>query len=88
MILSMRYCPKRGKILFSRISEKGLVKRRKSRSDQRRAELSLTREGQKLLTRSLHSPQDRIIDAINSMPPGDRKQLAMRLAESLRRGAY
>jgi DNA-binding MarR family transcriptional regulator len=70
-------------VVVRRLVEKGLVKRRESRSDRRRAELSLTRQGQKLLTRSLKSPQDRIIEAINSMPVGDRKQLAMRLAEVL-----
>jgi len=70
-------------VVVRRLEEKGLVKRRKSRSDRRRAELSLTRQGQKLLTRSIKSPQDRIIESINSMPVGDRKQLAMRLAEVL-----
>jgi len=64
-----------------RLVEKRLVKREESPNDRRRAELSLTTEGKRLLSRSLHSPQDRMIEAVESMPSENRRQLAMRLAE-------
>jgi DNA-binding MarR family transcriptional regulator len=68
-------------VVVHRLVEKRLVKRGESEADRRRAELTLTPEGRKVLSRSPHSPQDRMIEAIDSMPVENRKQLAIRLAE-------
>lgn len=68
-------------VVVHRLVEKQLVKREEAQSDRRRMELSLTPEGRKLLARSLHSPQDRMIEAIEAMPTLHRKQLGIRLAQ-------
>jgi DNA-binding MarR family transcriptional regulator len=68
-------------VVVHRLVEKGLVRREESQSDRRRVELTLTPEGKRLLTRAHHSPQDRMIEAIESMTAKRRKELAGGLAE-------
>lgn len=68
-------------VVVHRLAEKRLVTRKASALDRRRAELSLTSAGRRMLVRSVHSPQDRLIEAVESMPAVRRKQLAERLAE-------
>jgi DNA-binding MarR family transcriptional regulator len=63
-------------VVVQRLVEKGLVKRKESRTDRRRVELSLTSEGKKLLTHSHYIPQERLIEAIESMKSNERKQLS------------
>jgi DNA-binding MarR family transcriptional regulator len=68
-------------VVVHRLVDRRLVKRKESQSDRRRLELSITADGKKLLARSRYSPQDRLIDGIESMPARDRKQLAGLLTE-------
>jgi DNA-binding MarR family transcriptional regulator len=68
-------------VVVQRLVDKRLVKRKESQTDRRRLELSITAEGKKLLARSRYSPQDRMIEAVESMPAKDRSQLADLLNE-------
>jgi DNA-binding MarR family transcriptional regulator len=65
-------------VVVHRLVDKGLVKRQESLTDRRRAELSLTGAGRKLLShvQAPHSPQDRLIETIESMTARNRQQLA------------
>jgi DNA-binding MarR family transcriptional regulator len=68
-------------VVVQRLVDKRLIKRKEASDDRRRVELSLTADGKNLLARSRYSPQERMIHAIESMPPKDRRQLAALLAE-------
>jgi len=68
-------------VVVHRLVDRGLVRRKESQTDRRRLELSITAEGKKLLARSRYSPQDRMIEAVESMPARDRKQLGLLLNE-------
>ena len=68
-------------VVVHRLVNRGLVKRQEDPTDRRRAELLLTGAGRKVVSRvqAAHSPQDRLIDAIEIMSPRSRQQLASHL---------
>jgi DNA-binding MarR family transcriptional regulator len=70
-------------VVVHRLVDKGLIRRQESPTDRRRAELSLTAPGRKLLSRvqASHSPQDRLIETIESMSARNRQQLATLLLQ-------
>ena len=68
-------------VVVQRLVEKGLVKRQPSPEDRRRVDLSLTPNGRRVLAKSPMATQDRILEALATMPPAARKQLAQRLGD-------
>ena len=66
-------------VVVTRLVEQGLVARRRSTADGRRVELSLTRRGRAVLSKAPAAAQDRLIEAIESMPRADRRALARSL---------
>jgi len=69
-------------VVVQKLEQRGLVTRVRNTRDARRVELSLTPQARKLLRKAPQATQDKIISAINAMPPSQRKQLA-KLLESL-----
>jgi DNA-binding MarR family transcriptional regulator len=63
-------------VVAQRLVDRGLLASRHSREDGRRIELSLTAAGRKALAKSPGAAQDRLVAALERMPPRDRKQLA------------
>jgi DNA-binding MarR family transcriptional regulator len=66
-------------VVVSRLVERGLVQRRPAASDGRRLELLLTRRGQQLRDRAPAPTQDRVIDAVASLPAKQQRELALAL---------
>jgi DNA-binding MarR family transcriptional regulator len=66
-------------VVVRRLVEMGLVQRRPAPGDARRLELSLTRRGQTLAARAPSAAQDRIIAAIERLPPRTQSSLATSL---------
>jgi DNA-binding MarR family transcriptional regulator len=58
---------------------KGLLDRRAAADDARRAEMRVTAAGAAKLRRAPRAFQDRLIDAMDALPAGDRRQLARTL---------
>jgi DNA-binding MarR family transcriptional regulator len=63
-------------VVVSRLVEAGLARRVRSTEDSRRSEVSLSERGTRLLERAPEPLQDRLIDAIATLTPRDRAQLA------------
>jgi DNA-binding MarR family transcriptional regulator len=68
-------------VVVQKLERAGLVARSRSDTDGRRIELSITPKARAVLRRAPPAAQDRIIDAVNAMPPARRKQLAQLLSE-------
>jgi len=66
-------------VVVRRLVQQGLVQRRPAEGDARRLELSLTKRGQALLARAPSASQDRVIAAIEELPPRTRSSLASSL---------
>jgi len=65
--------------VVARLVERGLIARRPSRRDRRRAELRLTAHGRRLALTAPRVPQAQIIDAIRAMTPARRVTLVRSL---------
>jgi DNA-binding MarR family transcriptional regulator len=65
--------------VVSRLVERGLVARRISPADRRRAELRITPAGRRVIASAPTLPQPRIIAAIRAMPAGHRADLVSTL---------
>lgn len=66
-------------VVVSRLVEAGLVERKRSEDDARRAELSLTTRGRALARKSVPSGQAQLLDGIASLPAARRAALAREL---------
>ena len=62
--------------VISRLEEKGLIDRRPAADDRRRVELRLTPTGETLVNRHGRTPQEEMLEAIDTLPPETRKSLA------------
>jgi DNA-binding MarR family transcriptional regulator len=71
-------------VVVQKLEQRGLIERLRSADDARRAQLSLTSVAKKLMKKAPRAAQDRIIDAVNTMPPNDRRKLAALLSELAR----
>jgi DNA-binding MarR family transcriptional regulator len=65
--------------VVARLVERGLVVRKPSAKDRRRAELRLTPAGQRTLQNAPRAPQARLIDAIRALPAARRAELVRAL---------
>lgn len=65
--------------VVARLVERGLIARKASTKDRRRAELRLTPAGHRLLTTAPAVPQARLIEAIRAMPVARRNELVRAL---------
>ena len=66
-------------VVVSKLVDRGLARRRKSRQDGRRAEISISAEGGALIRRAPEPIQQRLIRAIEALPSTARKKLAHNL---------
>ena len=62
--------------VVSRLVEAGLVEKVRSEEDARRAALSLTRAGKRVLSRAQSSPTEVLIAGLDSLRPRDVRNLA------------
>jgi DNA-binding MarR family transcriptional regulator len=65
--------------VVARLVERGLVTRRVSTTDRRRAELRITAAGHRMVERAPHVPQAQLIAAIRAMPAARRGELVRAL---------
>src|SRR5438105_1752584 len=72
-------------VVVRRLVEKGLVARKTSSGDGRRAELSLTRSGKNRAAKGPDPAQYALVRALRSMPARRRTRLAQMLAELVSR---
>lgn len=63
-------------VVVSRLVESGLVSRERDTADTRRCMLSLTERGNALLRRTPESEHDELAQALELLPPADRKRFA------------
>lgn len=68
-------------VVVSRLASRGLCARRPSKSDGRRAEVTITPEGEELLRRAPQPIQARMIGALNSMGSERRREMVAGLEE-------
>ena len=68
-------------MVVSRLVDGGLVTRARSRSDRRRVELNLTAAGMAAARRAPRLAQERLIAAVDRLPPLARRGLAMGLSQ-------
>ncbi len=71
-------------LVVAKLVQRRWVKRRRSASDARRVELSLTAEGRRVASRAPEPIQDRIVGAIERLPLGERRALARALTKIIR----
>jgi len=65
--------------VVAKLTKNGLIARRASRLDRRRAELRLTAAGRRVLEMSPDTPQQRFVDAMRAMPPARRTEIVRAL---------
>lgn len=70
-------------VVVARLVERGLVRRRTSTDDGRRAELTLTPAGRRVLDRAPVSPQSRMIEAFRRLSPTEARGIARGLERVL-----
>ena len=70
-------------VVVARLVERGLVKRRTAADDGRRAELTLTPAGRRVLDRAPVSPQARMIDAFRKLSAAEARGIARGLERVL-----
>jgi DNA-binding MarR family transcriptional regulator len=66
--------------IVTRLVERGLVTRARSRRDARTVELTLSPRGRRLVARAPDAAQERLIRAVQQLPPARRRTLASTLA--------
>ncbi len=71
-------------VVVAKLVQRRWVKRRRSASDARRLELSLTAAGRALIRRAPEAIQDRLIAAIERLPKAERAALAGALTKVIR----
>ncbi len=71
-------------VVARRLVEHGLVSRKAARDDARRAELTLTGAGKRVLARAPQAAQSRLVEAIAQLPDRRRRELACGLADVAR----
>jgi DNA-binding MarR family transcriptional regulator len=71
-------------VVVRRLVERGLVRRGACSEDGRKAEVSLTARGRRLLERAPGAAQDRLIEGLRRMTPADRRALATQLGRLVR----
>lgn len=71
-------------VVVSKLEEKGLVERRRSRLDGRRAELSLSRKGRSVASRLPLPFQASFLDALEKMEPARLREVADTLEHALK----
>lgn len=67
--------------VVARLVADGLIRRARSPEDARRLELSLTVRGRDVASRAPDAAQQRLIAAVNRLPPKRRRELAATLCE-------
>ncbi len=72
-------------LAVGKLVTEGYVRRSVSEEDRRQVRLSLTPKGRALVKRSPPAAQERIMESVQAMPPGDRAQL-MALLDRLMAG--
>lgn len=65
--------------VVARLVERGLIQRKPSAKDRRRAELRITAAGQRILQAAPPVPQSKLIEAIRAMPAPRRAELVRAL---------
>ena len=65
--------------VVAKLTKTGLIARKASRKDRRRAELRLTAAGRRVLESSPSTPQQRLIDAMRAMPVARRAEIVRAL---------
>ena len=70
-------------VVVRRLVDRGLVTRQASSADKRRVQIALTPDGEKLLNGAPETIQVRLVAALETLPPGDRAQLAALLSKWL-----
>ncbi len=68
-------------VVAQRLSERGLIRRIRSKVDARRVELSLTEAGERLIALTPHAAQEHLLTAVGNLKPGVRRQLAKLLGQ-------
>ncbi len=71
-------------VVVRRLVTRGLVRRTISPSDRRQLELSLTNKGRSLLSQAPLAAQDALIEGIERLTPGQRRNLASALGALVR----
>ena len=71
-------------VVVRRLVERGLVRRVACSDDGRKAEVSLTARGRRLLERAPGAAQDRLIEGLRRMTAADRQSLATQLGRLVR----
>jgi DNA-binding MarR family transcriptional regulator len=74
-------------VVVQKLEKQGLLLRARAADDARRVELSLTPAARALLRKAPEAAQDRILDAVATMPATRRKQLADLISDLARRVA-
>jgi DNA-binding MarR family transcriptional regulator len=72
-------------VVVQKLERQGLLSRSRSPHDARRVELSLTPAARALLRKAPEAAQDKILNAVASMPPSSRKPLAELISDLARR---
>ncbi len=70
--------------VVSRLEARGLLRRSKASDDNRRAVLSVTAAGEKVLEESSQPFQERLVSALRHLAPGDQQALAKGMSAWLR----
>lgn len=70
--------------VVQRLADRKLVRRHADAQDRRRMVLTLTADGRKLLARAPAAAQERLIAALEALPPAHQRQLARALGLLLR----
>ena len=65
--------------VVARLVARGLLAREKSTEDRRRAEISLTEEGTRLLSSAAETVQERMLAAFRTLPPARQREIAQGL---------
>lgn len=68
-------------VVAQTLVDKGLIGRQRAADDARRLELTLTPAAKNLLRKAPGAAQDKLIEALSSLPPNSRKELARGLAK-------
>lgn len=67
--------------VVSRLAERGLVSRRTASDDARRAEITITAAGRRALAQAPEPAQNRLVRALEGLPPSQRRLLAVTLGQ-------